>query len=117
MKGELYGKAIIWVTKKGFKEIKANTEDYETPAAFIQPNAEKSIVPDISGRVNGSRSYAEIVSKEENEQTTITKWKLLGSVAARKGGKLYLLASRGYKTFAEQVVKNYNLQNAHVVSI
>ncbi len=117
MKDKLFEKAIAWAEKKGFKEIKANTEEFETPVAFKTLNEDKVIVPDITGRAMGYKSYIEIALKEENEQELISKWKLFCTMAARKGGKLYLLAARGHKTFAEKVVKDYNLQHVKVVSI
>lgn len=117
MKEKLYDKAIKWVNSKGFKDIKANTDSFEPPVAFSNPSADRQIIPDITAIMYGNKSYIEIVSKEEDLQSLITKWKLLGAVASRKGGKLYLLASRGYKTFADNIVKDHSLQNAKVVSI
>ena len=117
MKDKLYNKALDWVKGKGFKQVRANTENYESPLAFSKTNDERQIVPDITGKKRGYKSYIEIVSKEEDKQALITKWKLLGIVASRKGGHLYLLASRGYKTFADEIVKHYNLQNTKVISI
>ena len=117
MKDRLYDRALDWVSNKGFENIKANTEDYESPVAFSKSNDKSQVIPDITGKLHGSKSYIEIVSKEGDKQSLITKWKLLGAVAASKGGKLYLLAARGYKSFASEIVKNYNLQNAKVVNI
>lgn len=117
MKDKLYKKALEWVNRKGFKEIRANTEDFEAPKGFSRPNEDTQIIPDITGRLNGSKSFIEIVTKDENKEDMITKWKLLSSVATARGGKVYLLAARGYKTFAMNIIKNYNLQNATVVSM
>ena len=117
MKEELYQRALNWVTKKGFQDIRANTESYEPPVPFSRPNEDQQIIPDITGKMMGQKSYIEIVSKEEDTQKIVTKWKLLEAVARMKGGKLYLLAGRGYKTFAANIIKDYNLQNAKIVSI
>lgn len=117
MKDKLFQKAINWTQRKGFNDIKANTEDFDTPRVFTQNNGDETVVPDITGRMHGSRSYIEIVSKEADKQSLISKWKLFCKLTAGKGGKLYLLAARGHKTFAENIVKNYNLYNAKVVSI
>ncbi len=117
MKEKLFTKALQWVRKKGFKEIKANTEEHETPTTFSSVNQDEQIIPDITGRIRGNKSYIEIVSEKSDKQSLITKWKLLGTVASQKGGKLYLLASRGYKTFTKNIVDQYNLQNARIVSI
>ena len=65
----------------------------------------------------GAKSYIEIALKTDDKKAMISKWKLLGTLAARKGGKLYLLAARGHKSFAEKIVQNHNLTNTTVVSI
>ena len=117
MKDKLYNRALAWVKNRGFKEIKANTEDFETPKAFSKADEDTQVIPDITGRRHGRKSYIEIVSKDGNKQDIITKWKLMCTLASMRGGKLYLLAARGYKTFATNIIKEYNLTDAKVVSI
>lgn len=117
MKDEIFQKALKWTQSRGFSEIKANTPDYETPMAFSRQGGTGSIIPDITAKMHGAKSYIEIVLKEEDRQLLISKWKLLGTMASRKGGKLYLLAAKGQKTFADKIVKEYDLYNAKVVSI
>ena len=65
----------------------------------------------------GTKSYIEIALKTDDMRATISKWKLFGTLAAQKGGKLYLLAARGHKSFAERIVQQHNLTNVTVVSI
>lgn len=118
MKNKLFNKAIQWARRKGFKNIKANTDDYETPKTFTKPNKEVQIVPDLSGELRGKKYYVEIAVKEvDRQQQMVSKWKLLSTLASRKGGKLYLLAARGHKAFAQKIVDQYSLKNATVVSI
>ncbi len=117
MKDKLFNQAINWVISKGFEDIRANTDDYDSPIPFLKPNGDNHIMPDITGKKYGNKSYIEIVTKDDSTQSLITKWKLLSAVASRKGGLLYLLASRGYKAFADNIVKTNHLQNVKVVSI
>lgn len=117
MKDELYSKAVQWAERKGFKKIKANVDEYETPQSFYKPSTDKTVIPDVTGVKMGVKSYFEIALKTGDKKAMISKWKLFGTMAARKGGKLYLLASRGHKSFAEGIVQQHNLTNATVVSI
>ena len=117
MKDKLFKKAIAWAEKKGFKEIKANTDEFETPSALKTLDEDIVIIPDITAKSLGNKSYIEIALKEDDKQQLISKWKLFCTLAARKGGKLYLLAARGHKTFADRIVKEYNLPHTKVVSI
>ena len=117
MKDKLYSKAVQWAEKKGFKKIKANVDEYETPQSFYKPSTDITITPDVTGMKMGNKSYIEIALKTDNKKAMVSKWKLFGTLAARKGGKLYLLAARGHKSFAERIVEQHNLTNAQVVSI
>lgn len=116
MEQELFDKAIDWAKKRGFSNIKANHEEYESPAQFSTAGEEDPIIPDITGLRTGGKSYIEIATKTEEINKKISKWKLLGTLAARKGGKLFLLAPRGHKRFAEEIVRDHNL-NAEIRSI
>jgi len=112
---ELFEVAINWAKKRGFKKIKANTENYETPFAFKR-NEGDPIIPDLTGMQASGKSYVEIATKSDDKQGVVSKWKLLSTMAQVKGGKLYLLAPRGHKAFTENIVKDYNLE-ARIISI
>ncbi|HFA48400.1 MAG TPA: hypothetical protein ENJ95_05205 [Bacteroidetes bacterium] len=116
MEQEYFEKAIDWARKRGFSNIKANHEDYEVPAHFTKPGEDELVIPDITGLKTGGKSYIEIATKTDLIHDKISKWKLLSLLAARKGGKLFLLAPRGHKRFAEDIVKVHNL-NAEIKSI
>ncbi|MEM6967568.1 MAG: hypothetical protein AAF573_22580 [Bacteroidota bacterium] len=117
MKEKLLEKAISWAKRKGFKKLRANTEEFETPRSFSQPGNDEIITPDVTGFKMGNKSFIEIALKGSDKQSIVSKWKLFSTLAARKGGKLYLLVVRGHKSFAERIVKEYQLSNATVVSL
>lgn len=118
MKDKLFKKAIAWAEKKGFQKIKSShIEDLESTRTFSKSSSDKVITPDVTGIRMGRKSFIQIALKSDNKQEIITKWKLFCTLASRKGGKLYLLAARGHKSFAQNIVKDYNLSNAQVVSI
>ena len=117
MKDRLRQKAVEWAERKGFKTIKAQVEDYEDPRAFTTRQSEEQVSPDVTGFLRGRKSYIDIALKDEDPQSLVSRWKLFGTLAARKGGKLYLLAARGHKAFAERIVKDYGLTHTTVVSI
>ena len=107
-------KAVQWAENHGFKNLKANLEGYETPTQFTSQESDKALIPDITGVQLGGKSYIEVATKTENINRSISKWKLLSTLADMKGGKLFLLAPKGHKHFTEQIVKERHL-NADVV--
>ena len=115
---QLIEKAVEWAKKRGFVKIKANIEnkEFDTPASFVKPGEENPYVPDVTGMKFGRKNYVEVALKTDNLKRTISKWKLLSTLAKMKNGKLFLLAPRGHKTFAQTIVKERHL-NAKVISI
>ena len=109
MKEELFDKALDWAKKHGFTNLKANYGDFETPVQFKRPEGDDPVVPDITGLRTGGKSYIEIAVKSEEINKKVSKWKLLSTLAAQKGGKLFLLVPRGHKKFAKDIVKQHNL--------
>ena len=116
MEQEYFEKAIDWAKKRGFSNIKANYEDFETPSQFARDGDDDPFIPHITGLRTGGKSYIEIATKTDMVHDKVSKWKLLSLLAARKGGKLFLLTPRGHKRFAEEIVKDYNL-SAEIKSI
>jgi hypothetical protein len=117
MKEKLFTRAIEWARKKGFEKIKANQSDFEPPKALSRHGKDSQVIPDMTGLLRGNKSYMEIADKSQNLTALATKWKLFCELASRKGGTLYLLAAKGHKSFAKEMVKKYNLYNAKVISI
>lgn len=119
-KDKYFEKALKYVRKTGHHEVKANyesdSEDFELPTQFTLRSSlggEDTFTPDITAIKYGNQSYFEISLKDEDVQRTVSKWKLMATLATRKGGKLVLMAPKGHKAFTENLVKEYRL-NAEV---
>jgi hypothetical protein len=98
------------VKPMGYKKIKANVEDYEIPAKLSQQSGQKTFIPDITGRLNGRKSYFELAVKTDKRRQVVTKWKLLANLAKFKGGKLFLIAPRGHYAFAKRLLDDYPIE-------
>ena len=109
-----FERALMWAKSKGLQKIKANTEDYETPTQFTKSGDDQPFIPDITGLQMGTKNYVEVATKSDDVERKVSKWKLLSTIAGMKGGSLYLLAPKGHKAFADNVVKNHSL-NAKVI--
>ncbi|MEM9931031.1 MAG: hypothetical protein AAF840_14510 [Bacteroidota bacterium] len=105
------------VKKKGFENIRANAEGYETPAKIRRgKDTEEYFIPDVTGEVNGRKSYFELGMKSDDERELVTKWRLLSSLANYKHGKLYLAVPRGHMAFTNRILADYPIQ-AEVVKL
>lgn len=113
---ELMEKALEYVQQKGFDNIKAASHDNFDDTTSFSKNGDKTVSPDITATKRGGKSYFQISLKNDDEQSTVSKWKLFATLAEMKNGSLYILAPRGHKSFTINLVKDYNI-NAQVVSI
>ncbi len=98
------------VSPRGFKKIKANVEDFDTPAKLQRERDEESYIPDITGVINGRKSYFELSLKTEKIRQVVTKWKLLSRIAGFKRGKLYLIVPRGHYAFTNRILDQYPIE-------
>ncbi|MBL7775691.1 MAG: hypothetical protein JNK89_06785 [Saprospiraceae bacterium] len=118
MSKELYfPQAIDWAQKRGFSNIKANWDDYETPSQFSKPDEDKPFIPDITGRTAHGKVYVEIALKNDNIDRSMSKWKLMSTLASMKGGKLFLLVPKGHKAFTTRMLRKSRLHNAQLVDL
>ncbi len=105
------------VNKKGFDSVRANAEGYETPAKIRRgKDSDEYYIPDVTGEVNGRKSYFELGMKVDDERELVTKWRLLSDLAGMKHGKLYLAVPRGHMAFTNRILNDYPI-NAEVVKI
>lgn len=114
-KSSYFQQAIDWAKKRGLSNIRANWENFDPPSAFSRKKGDEPFIPDITGKKTGGKWYVEIAMKTENKKRLISKWKLLSTLAAMRGGKLFLLAPHGHKAFAERILNNYELPHTQLV--
>ena len=115
MKKRYFKKVINWAKNRGISNIKANYEGHEQPTVFTKVEGEKPFTPDVTGKKYDNKFYIEIATKSENVQRKVSKWKLLSTLASMKGGKLFLLAPKGHKAFAERILKKHHLINTQLI--
>ena len=113
---EYLEKAIKWAESKGFKDLKSQHEDYEQPFSFTNQQNQEEFTPQITANKDGRKNYIELAMKNEEVSKTVSKWRLLSTMADMKGGKLYLLAPRGHKAFTDNILNDYPIK-ATLISI
>lgn len=105
------------VNGKGFDQVKANMEGFETPSKIRdRKDPDKFFIPDVTGMINGRKSYFELAVKSEDAREVVTKWRLLSDLASFRNGKLYLAVPRGHMAFTNRILADYNIK-AEVVKI
>lgn len=98
------------VSPRGFKNIKANLKEYEKPARLNLERDDEVFIPDITGTLNGRKSYFEIAQKTEKVRPMVTKWQLLSRLATLKRGKFFLVVPNGHYAFTNRLLKKYPIE-------
>ena len=104
------------ISPKGFKKIRANIDSFESPSKLNRKGDDQFYVPDITGVLNGRKSYFEVAMKTERIRHLITKWKLLSNMARFKEGKLFLLVPKGHLAFTNKIVRD-NQISAEIIKV
>lgn len=116
-KSNFIEQAIKWTKRKTMEEIRANHEGFEKTNPFKNKETDEEIYPDISFVTSsGAKHYTEVALKQDSYEKLVTRWKLLGTIASFKRGKLHLLAPKGHKMFTQRLVDRYKI-NALVYSL
>lgn len=98
------------VSPRGYKNIRANAEEFDTPARLNRERDDEVYIPDITGVINGRKSYFELSIKTDKIRQIVTKWKLLSKLASFKRGKLFLVVPRGHYAFTNRVLNKYPIE-------
>lgn len=109
-------RAALWAKARGFNDIKANTEGYEKPITYGRQQDGESFVPDVTGQQFNQKSYFEVILKTDDLNHLTSKLKLLGQLAAARGGQLYLMVPKGHLPFAKSVASESRI-TAEVVNL
>ncbi len=108
---KLYQKAVDIIRKKGFIDIKANSEelDLEQPTGYVQQREEDVYTPDLTALHLGRKSYFEIALKTTQVRRLVNKWKLMSRLAEVRHGSFFLLVPRGHVRFTNQLIEDHNI--------
>jgi len=113
MKDEYLEKAVMWAEKKATVSLKSVSEGYEDPRIYTSRTTQEEIQADCSFITHGGvKHYSVVALKNENLKKTVAKWKVLSFLASMKRGKLHLLAPTGHMAYTEQLVSNYDINDA-----
>ncbi|MEZ5031162.1 MAG: hypothetical protein R2787_07165 [Saprospiraceae bacterium] len=110
-------KALDWVEKRDYQEVRSVMDGYEAPMSFTSSTSQLEVQPDITALKNGSsKTYIDVAMKSDSPEDTVTRWKLLSTLATMKNGQFFLLIPRGHKAFTSGLVETHGLE-AKMVSI
>jgi len=108
---EFIKESISYLENKGFANIKADIEGYETPKSYLKKGKgeEASITPDIVAEKAGRKHYFEIGLKSERPTLLKSKWRFLDVLTRMKDHRFKVITRRGHYKFTQDMLDDLNL--------
>lgn len=101
--------SINYLKHKGFENIKADVEGYETPKSYLKKDSDVTITPDIIAERAGIKHYFEISLKSEEPHLLKSKWRFLDVLTRMKNHRFKIITRRGHYKFTEEMLSDLNL--------
>ncbi|MFH4967743.1 hypothetical protein V8G61_06005 [Gaetbulibacter sp. M240] len=109
--------SIHYLENRGYEDIKADMEGYETPKSFRKAGSDISITPDIVAIKEGRKHYFDISLKSEKPNLLKSKWLFLNTLSNLKQHRFKLITKRGHYKFTQDMLEDINLTNNSLIKI
>ena len=110
-------KSVNHLEAKGFENIKADLDGYETPKSYVQKNGDITITPDIVAVKNGRKYFFDISLKSEKPRLLKTKWLFLDTLSRMNANRFRIITTKGHYRFTDMMLEDINLSNKEPIKI
>ncbi len=107
---EIIQESVTYLENRGFENIKADIEGYETPKSYHKKDSEISITPDITADRAGIKHYFEVSLKSGEPRLLKSKWKFLDTITRMRNQRFKIITRRGHYKFTDEMLKDLNLE-------
>ena len=107
---EILKDTVAYLEKKGFENIKADLEGFETPKSYHKKGSDVTITPDIVAERAGIKHYFEVSLKSEKPNLLKSKWRFLDVLTRMKNHRFKIVTRRGHYKFTQEMLKDLNLE-------
>ncbi|WP_203255874.1 hypothetical protein [Hyunsoonleella ulvae] len=109
--------SINYLENRGFENLKANIDAYESPKSYTKKGSDITITPDIVAVKEGKKYFFYISSKSEKPRLLKSKWLLLNTLFNLKSARFKLITTRGHIQFSKHMIEDLNLTNKNLIKI
>jgi hypothetical protein len=114
---EFLERSISHLEFKGFENIKADIEGYESPKSYLKKGDDIKISPDIVAVKNGKKYFFEISLKSQKTKLLKTKWLFLDALSRMKSNRFRIITTKGHLRFTDMMLKDINLTNKEPIRL
>ncbi|WOD44351.1 hypothetical protein [Hwangdonia lutea] len=109
--------SIAYLESRGFENIKADIDGYETPKSFSKVGSDISVTPDIVATKEGRKHYFDISLKSEKPKQLKSKWLFLNTLSNLKSHRFKIITARGHYKYTQDMLDAVNLSNKKPIKI
>lgn len=106
---EVLKESVAYLENKGFENIKADIEGYETPKSYNKKGSDISITPDIVAERAGIKHYFEVSLKSERTNLLKSKWRFLDVLTRMRNERFKIITRRGHYKFTNEMLEHLNM--------
>ena len=109
--------SVTYLEQRGYDNIKADTEGYETPKSYSKVGSDVVITPDIVAEKEGRKHYFELSLKSSKPKLLKSKWLFLNTMSNLKSHRFRLITTRGHYKFTNEMLDDINLTDKKLIKI
>jgi len=114
---DLIKDSVTYLEQRGYENIKADTEGYETPKSYSKVGSDVVITPDIVAEKEGRKHYFELSLKSSKPKLLKSKWLFLNTMSNLKSHRFRLITTRGHYKFTYEMLDDINLTDKKLIKI
>ena len=100
---------VQYLEKRGFENIQADVEGYESPKSYTKVGSDISITPDLVAEREGVKHYFEVSLKSAEPNLLKSKWRFLDVLTRMKNHRFKIVTRRGHYKFTDDMLRDFNL--------
>jgi len=101
--------SVAYLEKRGFENIRAAVEGYESPKSYTKVGSDISITPNIVADRGGIKHYFEISLKSDHPTQLKTKWQFLDTISKMKDHRFSIITRKGHFKFTKDMLDDLHL--------
>lgn len=114
---EVLEDSISYLENRGFENIKADIDGYETPKSYLKKGSDIAITPDIVATKEGRKHIFDVSLKTEKPNLLKSKWLFLNTLSNMKSHRFKLITFRGHYKFTQDMLDAINLSDKKMIKI
>jgi len=109
--------SIDYLENRGFENLKADIDGYETPKSYAKKGTDIAVTPDIVATKEGRKYIFDISLKSEKPRLLKSKWLFLNTLSTLKSHRFKLITTRGHIQFSKDMLEDINLSDKKLIRI